>query len=353
MAYEYRTKMLRRNISERELDAILVCDEKNIFYLTGFSWGARLLVPAEGDSILLVHSVNYEAAKNLAKNLVIELVRINEKMERKVSDIILKREFKSIGFDRLDVYEYQKMKSFLGEVTFELLEDLVLSLRKVKDEDELACIKRAAELTSRGMERALNVIRPGIKEWEIAAEAEYEMRKLGSNGIAFDTIVCSGPKSAYPHGGLYEREIRDGDFVVVDIGAKYHGYCADMTRTVIVGEGTRIQKHIHKIVSETQKIAISLIRDGVMARDVDNAARKFIEESGYGDYFVHNLGHGVGLDIHEPPILGPLSEDLLLTNNVITVEPGIYIPGLGGVRIEDTILVCREGSVKLTTLNSE
>lgn len=353
MAYEYRIKTLRGKISERGLDAILICDEKNIFYLTGFLCSARLIVPVEGDNILLAYLVDYEAAKNFAKNVIIEPVRIGEKIERKVSDIILKRGFKSIGFDRLDVSEYQKMKKFLGEATIEPLKDLVLSLRKVKDESEIACIKRAAELTSRGMERALEAIRPGVKGWEVAAEAEYEMRRLGSDGIAFDTIVCSGPESAYPHGGLSEREIMDGDFVVVDIGAKYHGYCADMTRTVIVGEGTRIQKHIHAIVYEAQKIAIGLIRDGVAARDVDNAARKFIEENGYGEYFVHNLGHGVGLDVHEPPILGPISEDLLLTNNVVTVEPGIYIPGLGGVRVEDTILVCKGGSVKLTRLSGE
>ena len=226
-------------------------------------------------------------------------------------------------------------------------------MRKVKDEDELALIKRAAELTSRGMKRALETIKPGIKEWEVAAEAEYEMRRFGSSGVAFDTIVCSGPETAYPHGALGEREIRDGDFVVVDIGARYRGYCADMTRTVIVGGGTRIQKHILETLREAQGMAIKYIRDGVMAKEVDNIARRFIVENGYGEYFIHNLGHGVGLDVHEPPTLGPLSKDVLLAGNVVTVEPGIYIPGLGGARVEDTVLINgEEGAIKLTETNN-
>lgn len=333
-------------------NAILVNDEKNIYYLTNFSWGARLLVTVEGESVLFVYSVNYENAKRLAENVTVELVRSGEKVEEKVFNEILKRGFKSIGFDRMDATEYQKMKNSLKEVKVESLEDVIWSLRKVKDENELAFIRRAAELTSRGMERALEVIRPGMREWEVAAEAEYEMRRLGSSGVAFDTIVCSGPETAYPHGGLGEREIRDGDLVVIDIGAKHHGYCADMTRTVIVGEGTRIQKHIHETVINAQKIAINHIRAGVKAKDVDDAARKFIAENGYGEYFVHNLGHGIGLNVHEPPTLGPSSEDLLLAGNVVTVEPGIYIPGFGGARVEDTLLVCEEKSIKLTGIRA-
>jgi len=351
--YEKRVKKLKDNVAEMGFDAILVNDEKNIYYLSGFPWGAKLLIPVEEESILFVYSVNYEAARSLARNVIVELVEVGEKIERKVLDAILKRRFKSIGFDKMDVAEYQRIKDSLGKVRFELLGDIIWSLRKVKDEIELALIRRAAELTSCGMKRALEVIKPGMRVWEVAAEAEYEMRKMGSSGVAFDTIVCSGPETAYPHGGLGEREIKDGDLVVIDIGARYHGYCADMTRTVIVGEGTWIQKHIHETVRRAQRIAINRIRAGVKAKDVDEAARKFIAENGYDKYFIHNLGHGVGLDIHEPPTLGPLSEDLLLAGNVVTVEPGIYIPGLGGARMEDMILIEEEGIKKLTGINGE
>ncbi|MBS7606016.1 MAG: Xaa-Pro peptidase family protein [Candidatus Bathyarchaeia archaeon] len=346
-------KKVREKLAEIGFDAFLVSDEKNIYYLSGFPWGLKLLIPVEGENILFVNSVNYEAAKSLAKNVLIELVGIGEKIEKKISDVVLRGRFKSIGLDKMDVSEYWRIKNSLEEVRFEVLGDVIWSLRKVKDESELVLIKRAAELTSRGMERALEVIKPGIKEWVVAAEAEYEMRKLGSSGVAFDTIVCSGPETAYPHGGLGEREIKDGDFVVIDIGAKYRGYCADMTRTVIVGEGARMQKHIYEIVVGAQRIALNHIRAGIKAKEIDEAARKFIVENGYGEYFIHNLGHGVGLDIHEPPMLGPLSEDLLLAGNVVTVEPGIYIPGLGGARIEDTILVEKGGAIKLTGINGE
>ncbi|MEM0050406.1 MAG: Xaa-Pro peptidase family protein [Candidatus Bathyarchaeia archaeon] len=346
-------KKVREKLAELGFDAFLVSDEKNIYYLSGFPWGSKLFIPVEGENILFVNSVNYEAAKSLAKNVLIELVGVGEKIEKKISDMVLKGRFKSIGLDKMDVSEYRRIKNSLEEVKFEVLGDVIWSLRKVKDESELVLIKRAAELTSRGMERALEVIKPGIREWEVAAEAEYEMRKLGSSGVAFDTIICSGPETAYPHGGLGEREIKDGDFVVIDIGAKYHGYCADMTRTVIVGEGTRMQKHIYEIVVGAQRIALNHIRAGIKAKEIDEAARKFIMENGYGEYFIHNLGHGVGLDIHEPPMLGPLSEDLLLVGNVVTVEPGIYIPGLGGARIEDTILVEKERAIKLTGINGE
>lgn len=341
-------KELRRKAAEKGFEAVLVSDEKNICYLTNFQWGEKLLILTDGDSILFVRPVNYEAAKSFAKNVAVELVRGGEKIEEKILNIISGKGLKSIGFDKMNAIEYQKMKDRLKEAIIEPLGDILWSMRRIKDESELALIKRAAELTRRGMERALETIRPGVKEWEVASEAEYEMRRCGSSGLAFNTIVCSGPETAYPHGGLGEREIRDGDFVVVDVGARYRGYCADMTRTIIVGGGTRIQNHILKIVKEAQRLAISSIRDGVMAREVDNMARGFIAENGYGKYFVHNLGHGIGLDVHEPPTLGPLSEDRLLAGNVVTVEPGIYIPSFGGARIEDTILVGREGAIKLT-----
>ncbi|MEM2577648.1 MAG: Xaa-Pro peptidase family protein [Candidatus Bathyarchaeia archaeon] len=351
MKYEIRIEKLREKVIEKGFEAILLSDEKNIYYLTGFMWGAKLLVPVDGNSVLFVNSVNYETAKNFARNVEVELVKIGEKVEKRVLNMILERGLKSIGFDKMDAAEYQKMKNSLNGAKIEPLGEVLWSLRRIKDEEELALIRRAAALTSRGMSRALEVIRPGVREWEVAAEAEYEMRRLGSGGVAFDTIVCSGPESAYPHGALGEREIRDGDLVIIDIGAKYHGYCADMTRTIVVGEGTQIQKHILELVREAQKVAMNQIRGGVMARDVDYAARKLIIENGYGEYFVHGLGHGIGLDVHEPPTLGPLSEDILLAGNVVTVEPGIYIPGLGGARIEDTVLVTNERVIKLTENN--
>ncbi|MEM1581757.1 MAG: Xaa-Pro peptidase family protein [Candidatus Bathyarchaeia archaeon] len=348
-----RIKKLRNILAQKNIDALLVADEKNIYYLTGFIGGFRLLMPIDGESILFVHSVNYEAAKENAKNARIEVIRIGEKSDTKIFDEIIRCKFRSLGFDRINAVEYLRIMNNLGNLKLEPLDDALWTLRKIKDEGEIVLIKKAAELTSRGMKKAIEILRPGLKEREVAAEIEYEMRKSGSTGIAFDTIICSGPESAFPHGGLGEREIKRGDFVVIDIGAKYFGYCADMTRTLIIGEPSEKQKRIYKTVKEAQNLAINRIRAGVKARDVDEVARRYIIEMNYGEYFVHSLGHGVGLDIHEPPTLGPSSEEILSAGNIVTVEPGIYIPRFGGVRFEDTVLVLEDKAERLTYINED
>jgi len=182
----------------------------------------------------------------------------------------------------------------------------------------------------------------------LAAEIEYEMRRRGSEGFAFDTIVSSGPHSAFPHGWCGDRRIREGDFVTIDIGAKSQGYCADLTRTLIIGKPSSRQAEIYETVKKAQEIAINQMKAGVEAKKADESARGYIDRMGYGKYFVHRLGHGVGLDVHEPPTLGPTSKDVLASGNVVTVEPGIYIPKFGGVRIEDTVHVLSDGATKLT-----
>jgi len=346
-----RIERIREKLARKNVDALLVFNEKNIYYFTGFPWGFRLLIPLDGECTLFVHAVNYEAAKEMVKDLKIDLIRVGEKADEKIFVEVGRYGFKSIGFDRASASDYIKIRSVLKGLSVENMEDDVWSLRKVKDDDELALIRRAAELTGRGMMKAIEIIRPGLKEWEAAAEIEYEMRRLGSSGVAFDTIVCSGPESAFPHGGLGEREIRDGDLVVIDVGAKYRGYCADMTRTLIAGKPSEKQRRLYEVVKEAQRLAVSQVKAGVKAREVDEAARRYIREMGYGEYFVHSLGHGLGLDVHEPPTIGPISEETLFYGNVITIEPGIYIPKFGGIRIEDTVLVLGEKAERLTRLS--
>ncbi|MEM1990193.1 MAG: Xaa-Pro peptidase family protein [Candidatus Bathyarchaeia archaeon] len=349
-----RINKIRDILAQKGIDALLVSDEKNIYYLTGFPWGFRLLIPLDGESTLFVHSVNYEAAKYAirdAAGLRIELIRVGEKWGQKIISVIGGGGFKAVGFDRISATEYARIRDSLRTLNLECLEEAIWSLRKVKDEFELTLIRRAAELTRRGMIKAFEVIRPGLMEWEVAAEIEYEMRRLGSSGVAFDTIVCSGPESAFPHGGFGERKIEEGDLVVVDIGAKYRGYCADMTRTFIVGKPSEKQKELYDIVRRAQRLAIKHVRSGVRAKDVDEVAREYIADRGYGEYFVHNLGHGVGLDVHEPPTIGPTSEEVLSCGNIITIEPGIYIPGFGGIRIEDTVLVLEDKATNLTEIS--
>jgi len=343
-----RIEGLRNLFSSKNLDGYIVVDQKNMEYFTGFFGGSTLLVPPEGESVLFVFGVNYEAAKEEAKDAKVELVRSGEDLHDRLADKVGRLKLRRLGFDSLTASSYLKIKELLPDAELEASEDLVWSLRKVKDETELAFMEKAAELTSRGMKTACEVVGAGLRERDVATEIEYEMRKSGSDGVAFETIVSSGPRSAFPHGGCGNREIRKGDLVVIDIGAKHQSYAADMTRTLVVGEPSGRQREIYETVRKAQTVAVNAIQAGVEAKMVDEAARECIARAGYGENFVHSLGHGVGLDVHEPPSLAPRSKDVLASGNVVTVEPGIYIPKFGGVRIEDTVVVQDEKAKKLT-----
>jgi len=343
-----RIETLRNLFTSKKQDGYIAVEEKNMQYFTSFFGGSTLLIPQNQESILFVYGVNFEAAKLQTQNARVELIRTGEDFVKKIVEEINRLKLRRVGFDSLRASTYFKIKELLKETELENAEDMVWTLRKVKDENELAFMKRASELTSLGMKKASETVKAGLTEREVAAEVEYVMRKSGSDGVAFDTLLSSGPNSAFPHGGCGDRKIKEGDFVVVDIGAKCEGYCADLTRTFIVGKPSPKQSEIYQTIAMAQNMALKKIRAGSEAKDVDRVAREQIEKVGYGEYFVHNLGHGVGLDIHEPPTLGSTSKDILVSGNVVTVEPGIYIPGFGGVRIEDTVLVLEEGARKLT-----
>ena len=343
-----RMRRLLSLIESNGLDGFLVAEAKNMQYFTGFSGGSMLLVPLDGESILFVYGVNYEAAKVKTENASVELVKPDEDLIEKIVERLGSLKIRSVGFDSLKASTYLKLKKSSDEITFKDSSDIVWTLRRVKDSSEISLMKKAAELTSLGMKKAAEVIEAGLTEREVAAEIEYEMRRNGSDGVAFDTIVSSGPNSAYPHGGCGDRVIEKGDLVIIDIGARYRDYCSDLTRTFIIGNPSSKQSRIYETVRRAQDLAVKSAQAGVEAREVDRVARDCISKAGYGDYFVHSLGHGVGLDIHEPPTLSPKSKDVLVECNVVTIEPGVYIPGFGGVRIEDTVLILKDGVEKLT-----
>jgi len=335
-------------IGKKGLDGFLVAEAKNMQYFTGFSGGSMLLVPRDDESILFVYGVNYEAAKVETKNASVELVKQGESLIKKIIERLGDLKIRNVGFDSLSASAYLKLKESSRGIRFKDANDVVWTLRKVKDPSEISLMKKAAELTSLGMRKASEIIRAGMSEREVAAEIEYAMRKNGSDGVAFDTIVSSGPNSAFPHGGCGDRVIKKGDLVVIDMGAKYRDYCSDLTRTFIVGNPSDKQFQIYETVRKAQGLAVKNARAKVKASEVDRVARDYISKAGYGEYFVHSLGHGVGLDIHEPPTLSPKSKDILMEGNIVTIEPGIYIPGFGGVRIEDTVLILKDAVEKLT-----
>lgn len=345
-----RIEVLRQKcLNHKGFDGFLVTNEVNILYFTGSCGASCLLVPREGENILYTYGVNYEQVKAEAGGFKVELVKREENLMAKVAEHVRALKIRKLAFDTLNIENYRIIaRKLRGAVKLKPQGSVVWSMRRIKDAEELELIRRAAGIACEGMKTAHEILSPGMMEYEVAAEIEYAMRNKGSWGVAFETIVASGARSAYPHGGCIDRKIQAGDLVVIDIGASYRHYRSDMTRTFVAGKPSEKQKQLYDLVRRAQEKAIGAIKPGVKASDVDAAARSVIDEAGYGENFVHGLGHGVGLEVHEPPTLSPQSMDKLERGNVVTVEPGIYMVGFGGVRIEDMVFVDEFGAEKLT-----
>lgn len=333
--------------AQTKKSAFLVFDNANLSYFTGFPGANGLLIPQEGKSTLFVSSVNYEQAKAETKGLTVQLLKRGENLNETIAETAQAEKYQ---VDSLSSESWRSLaKAVGGESKLEVAGSLIRGLRMIKDAEEIKLIQQACELTSIGMKVAAETIKPGANQKEVAAEVEYAMRKKGSDGTAFETIIASGAQSAFPHGSCLDKPIGEGDLVMVDIGATYKAYRSDMTRTFTAGKPSKKQQKIYETVKEAQQKAFEIIKPKIPAKEVDATARQVIQMAGFGEFFVHNLGHGVGIEVHEAPTLNPDSKDTLTVGNVVTVEPGIYIPGWGGVRIEDTVLVTEKGAEKLTT----
>jgi Xaa-Pro dipeptidase len=349
-----RVENLRQEAFDKKgFDGFLITNEANLTYLAGFSGASCILVPKTGKGIVYVYGTNYEQVKAEAKGFKVDLVKRGEDLGIKIAEEVKASKIKKLGLDSIagvpNVADYLKLVKVLrGTAKIKIENETVRALRKVKDEEELELMRKAGELTSEGMKAAYETVEPNVREYEVAAEIEYAMRKKGSWGTAFETIVASGVRSAFPHGGCTDRKIKKGDLVVVDIGATYKYYRSDMTRTIVAGKSSAKKKKIYEIVRLAQEKAFQAVKPKTKARDVDAIARKVIGDAGYGEYFVHGLGHGVGLEVHEPPALSQRSKDRLAVGNVVTIEPGIYLMGFGGIRIEDTVLVRERKAEKFT-----
>ncbi len=345
-----RLSRLRGQANEIKLDGFLAHNNKNIYYLTGFmsSGGACLLVPADSDPVLWVGRLEWERAGEEARNCEVRMIKRVAGVQKILSKELSAAKMRTIGFDEFSVTEYLKLtREWEGELRSEA--QLIWELRKVKDEEEIARTRKAAKLADIGVQVALETIAPGVEEFRVAAEAEYAMRVRRSEGNAFETIVASGSRSAFPHGPPTARKIRSGDLVVVDVGAIFKHYRSDITRTIVVGKPSENQKNMFDTVAQAQESALRRYVDGEKCGLVDRAARSFIRKRGYERYFVHSLGHGIGLDIHEPPTISTNSKDRLKTRNLVSNEPGIYVPDVGGVRIEDMILVGQNSWERITS----
>lgn len=336
-------------LEKAEVEAVLVTDPYNMRYLSGFSGGEGALLLTDRKKVLITDSRYTEAAGRETDFLVLEESRSNPR-GKLLAQLAEEYRVSRMGFEDASVtyQEYEKLRKTLPEQELIPLGGLLDSLRAVKTEEELKLIRRAESIGDLAFAKILEVLKSGISELEVAAELEYQMKRAGAEGLSFDTIVASGLHSSMPHAVPTEKKLEPGDFVTMDFGCRYQGYCSDMTRTVVIGKASQEQKKIYQTVLEAQRLALDQLSAGKTGRQVDAVARGHIAEAGYGKYFGHGLGHSLGLFIHEEPRLSPGDDTLLLPGMVETVEPGIYVPGFGGVRIEDLALVKEGGCENYT-----
>lgn len=344
-----RVNALKEQLVASNVKCFVITDVKNVYYFTGFldisDAAICLIIPSRGTPLLLTYPLSYELASGKAGGCAVQSVE-SGKMSEQIIDKVVSLNVKKAYFDKLDFPTYLKLRDEGLDVS--QCVDMIWKLRRIKDPDEIELMRKAADLADVGMQAGLEAVKVGAFEYEVAAEVEYAMRKGGSEGTAFETVVASGPRSAFPHGLCSDRRIQEGDFVTLDIGAVHKGYRSDITRTIVAGKASKRKKELFNLVLKAQEEAFHHIRPGKVGKEVDDVARKIIDKGGYGKMFVHGLGHGVGLNIHEPPTLSPKSNDVLEAGNIVTDEPGIYIKDFGGVRIEDMVLVLKDGGERLT-----
>ena len=341
-----RLEKLRRKIASEGLDAILISQGENRRYLSGFTGSAGFLLISEKSAILTTDFRYTEQAKNQAPDF--DIARIEGEIQRWFPQLISSIEADRIGFEAngLSFATYHHLVAAAGEKGLVPTEGFVESLRAIKDDRELELITSAVEISDAAFNEVALTIRPGMTEKVVAWELEKSMREKGSESMPFEIIVASGPNAALAHHKPTERAILQGEPVVIDMGARFEGYASDLTRTICPGNRDEVFGKIYHMVLRAQLAAIAAIEAGMSGEEADSLARTVIEQGGYGDNFGHGLGHGVGLAPHEQPRLGKGSKDILTEGMVFTIEPGIYVSGWGGVRIEDTA-VLENGKARL------
>ena len=348
-----RLAHLRSRIAELELDAFLVSDPLNRLYLSGFTGSSGYLVVTQTDAVLVTDFRYVEQAAREASSYRVHRTRSGVPWLPEVAGRLGVRR---LGFeaDHLSVALHSRLKSSIEEsddandVRLEQTSGVIERIRGVKDNDELALLRRSVRIADAAMASAASFVKPGTTEAQISWHIEQELRRLGAEGPAFDIIVATGPNGALPHHRADDTVVKDGDAVVIDMGALHQNYRSDLTRTLAVGHPGEKFASIYASVLEAQQAAIDGARPGMAGKEIDSIARDVISEAGYGDEFGHGLGHGVGLAVHEHPMVVPKCEDVIENGMVFTVEPGIYISGWGGVRIEDMV-VMENGRARVLT----
>lgn len=348
-----RLKVLREKLIEKDIDAAFITKRENYLYLSGFTGSSAYLIITQKEAIL-VTDFRYEEQAN-KQATAFQVIKYQGQVYKALDEIFIDKKIGKLGFEEayLTYNDYLEYKSKLTVKDFVPLNSVVEKMRFIKDSSEIEIIKKAVEIADKGFTHILEFIKPGVAEIELAAELEYYMKKIGAKGASFETIVASGERSSMPHGVASEKKIKMGDTITLDFGAIYNDYCSDMTRTVFLGEPNLEMKKIYKLVLEAQLKAIDEAKFGLTGKEIDWVARNIINSGGFEKNFGHGLGHGVGLEIHEEPRLSPTGNISMENGMAVTVEPGIYIPGMGGVRIEDIIIIDGEKPLILTNSTKE
>ena len=343
-----RLERLREKLTAENIDGLLITAPENRLYISGFTGTAAIIFITTKDAYLITDFRYSEQA--MAQSSLFNIVEQGTTVEKTLADLVKKSGVKKIGLekDHVTCSQYEFYKENLDFIQLLLIKSPIEELRMIKDDKEIKCLTKAVQIADAAFAHTLDMLKPNITEWEVALELEFYMRRHGAQKTAFDFIVASGERSSMPHGVASTKKLKLGELVTMDFGCVYEGYHSDITRTVVLGEADDRQRDIYNIVLQAQLAAIEAIKPGIKCCEIDKVARDIIVGRGYGDNFGHGLGHSVGLAIHEKPAFSTKDQTLLEKGMTITVEPGIYLPGWGGVRIEDIVLLTDTGCKILT-----
>lgn len=347
----HRISLLWETLCRSKLDGIVFFSPANIRYLSGFTGSEAVLLIGCASPVLFIDGrYTIQAAQETSGITVTECTDKLEALAR----IIKRNKIKRVGLeaDAVALSQYRQLKKHASDAAFVAVTDEIRMLRAFKDDTEIALMKKAASVASGALQFVIDRVKPGWAEKELAWQLEIQARQNGADGMSFEPIVAAGENSSRPHARPTERKIKKGDFVVIDFGVRYQGYCSDETCTIAFGKLTDRQKNAYQIVKESHDRALEVLSAGIAAAEVDRTARRVFGKR-YGRYFVHGTGHGIGLDVHEAPRLSSLSGDVLEPRMVFTIEPGFYVPGRWGIRIEDTVLLKENSCEKLTKMDKD
>jgi len=353
MSFENRVNNVKTQLYKQGLDGMYVTNLTNVRYLTGFTGSAGSMLILDNKQYFFSDGRYKEQSKEQIKNCKIEIVGSSHVMAmEKLGLLPLDM---NIGFesDHVSVTMFNSFKKLFSKVNWEATSGIIERIAAVKDMHEIESLKTAIEITDIVFEKIIPELKIGAIEKDISAKISYLFKTNGAEGDSYESIIGSGYLGALPHARPTDKAFEKGDFVVMDFGALYNGYHADMTRTVVIGEATEKHKEIYNIVLESQLAGIELAKAGITGEELDKVCRDVIDKSGYGDKFIHSTGHGIGLEVHTHPSISKVNKKPLLENYVVTIEPGIYIEGWGGVRIEDDCWIQKKGCVPLNRSTKE